>query len=175
MTSRAARLVLAIGMLVSGGSTTAQEPTLEYRVKAAYIYNFTQYAEWPPAALGNRPLTICVAGRDVFGHVLEDLVRGESIGGRPLTARTILEPEPGCHVLFVPAGAALSAYMRSARTAPVLTIGETEEFFGEGGIIRFVREGSKIRFEIDQQAAERVGLRLSSRLLRLARVPEGRN
>lgn len=170
----AAALLLVVGALPLGHHVAAQAPSLEYRVKAAYLYNFTRYAEWP-AATDDHPLTICVAGRNVFGTALDDLVRDETVNGRPVTAKVILEPEPGCHVLFIPDGAALPAYMRAVRTSPVLTVGETPDFFAEGGIIRFVREGTNVRFEIDQQAAERVGIRLSSRLLRLARTPGGGN
>lgn len=156
-------------LLLTGASLGAQEPTLEYRVKAAYLFNFTKYVEWPRDALGAGPLTICVAGRNPFGTVLEDVVRGEEVENRAVAVRVILEPEPGCHVLFVPDGAATAAYLRATRTAPVLTIGETPDFLGFGGTIRFIREGTNIRFEIDQQAADRAGLRISSRLLRLAR------
>lgn len=163
------RSLTAALLLLTGASLVAQEPTLEYRVKAAYIFNFTKYVEWPRDAIGAGPLAICVAGRNPFGTVLDDIVRGEEVDDRPVVVRIILEPEPGCHVLFVPDGAATTAYLRAARTAPVLTIGETPDFLGLGGTVRFIREGTNIRFEIDQRAADRVGLRISSRLLRLAR------
>ena len=169
-----ARLALAVALTAT--VVSAQEPTLEYRVKAAYIYNFTQYVEGPGDALGPGPLTICVAGRNVFGDTLEAIVRDERIDDHPIAVRVILEPEPGCHVLFIPLGAATPAYLRSARMAPVLTIGEASDFIAQGGIINLVREGGNIRFQIDQEAAERAGLRVSSRLLRLARPidPESR-
>jgi hypothetical protein len=156
-------------LLLAGGSMAAQEPTLEYRVKAAYVFNFMKFVEWPREAIAAGPLTICVAGRNPFGPVLDEIVRGEEVADRPVAVRVILEPEPGCHVLFVPDGAATSAYLRAARTAPVLTVGETPDFISMGGIVRFVREGTNVRFEIDQEAADRVRLRVSSRLLRLAR------
>lgn len=164
---------LATGLLLlTGASLVAQEPTLEYRVKAAYLFNFTKYVDWPRDAVGPGPLTICVAGRNPFGTVLDDIVRGEEVGNRPVAVRVILEPEPGCHALFIPDGAATTAYLRATRTAPVLTIGEAPDFLALGGTVRFLREGTNIRFEIDQQAADRVGLRISSRLLRLARPVE---
>jgi hypothetical protein len=154
------------------GNAHAQEATLEYRVKAAYIYNFTKYVEWPPAAFGSGPLTLCVAGRNPFGSALFDIVRGEEVAGRPIAVRVLLEPEDGCHVIFVPQGAAAPAYLRASRMRPVLTIGEGADFITQGGIISFIVEGGRVRFEIDQEAADRVGLRVSSRLLRLARTPE---
>ena len=164
-------LVLA-GVFAGVRPLAAQEASLEYRVKAAYIYNFMKYVEWPDAALRNGPLNICVAGRNPFGEALTETVAGERIGGQPVIVRVILEPEPGCHVLFVPEGSATTAYLRAARSAPVLTVGETPDFISQGGAIGFILDGGNVRFEIDQESAERQGLKVSSRLLRLARTPD---
>ena len=153
--------------------SSAQEATLEYRVKAAYLYNFAKYVEWPASALGTGPFTICVAGRNVFGAVLDEIVQDEEISERPIVVRVILEPEPGCHVVFVPQGAATTAYLRATRGAPVLTVGEGRNFVAQGGMVNFVIDGSSVRFEIDQATAERAGLRISSRLMRLARPLPG--
>jgi hypothetical protein len=170
-----AAIALLIAMTCAGllpASVGAQTPTLEYRVKAAYIYNFTKYVDWPSGAIGTGPLTICVAGRNPFGTALDELVEGEQIESHPLAVRVILEPEAGCHVLFVPNGAAVQAYLRGAQGKPILTIGEAPDFIAMGGIVNFVREEGKIRFEIDPQAAERASLRISSRVMRLARMPD---
>ncbi len=161
------RLILAL-VLAASAVLHGQEATLEYRVKAAFLFNFAKFVEWPPETAGG-PLAICVAGRNVFGESLSDIVRGETINGRPIEVRVILEPEPGCHVIFVPRGAAVTAYLRAARELPSLTVGESPDFIGLGGIVNFTLEGTNVRFEIDSAAAERVGLRISSRLLRLAR------
>jgi hypothetical protein len=155
--------------LFSCATAWAQEVTLEYRVKAAYIYNFVRFVDWPAGALGDGPLNICVAGRNPFGSALGEMVQGEDVDGRALVVRVILEPEPGCHVMFIPRGAAMSAYLRAIGSSPVLTIGETPEFAHDGGIITFVLEGGSVRFEINQEAATRARLQVSSRLLRLAR------
>ena len=167
------RLALALALaLASSTVLPGQEVPLEYRVKAAFLFNFAKFVEWPrEASVG--PLQICVAGRNVFGEALADTVRGENINGRPLAIRVILEPEPGCHIIFVPRGAATAAYLRAARSSPVLTVGEIPEFIAQGGIVNFTLDGSSVRFEIDPEAAERIGLRISSRLLRLARAPGG--
>jgi hypothetical protein len=161
--------VLALVLLTSS-VLHAQTVPLEYRVKAAYLFNFAKFIEWP---VEPGPLTICVAGRNVFGDVLSDTVKGEAIDGRPLVVRVLLEPEPGCHITFVPRGAAAPAYLRAARSFPELTVGEAPDFIAQGGIINFVIESGSVRFEIDTAAAERSGLRISSRLLRLARGPGG--
>jgi hypothetical protein len=152
----------------------AEEPTLEYRVKAAFIFNFVQYVEWPEEALGEGALNICVAGHNPFGSALAETVQGETVHERPVVVRVILEPEPGCHVIFVANGSATSAYLRAVRQLPVLTIGESADFMAQGGMIGFVLEGANVRFVIDQHAAERANLRISSRLLRLARMPNAR-
>jgi hypothetical protein len=145
----------------------AQTPTLEYEVKAAYLLNFLKFVEFPPSA---GPLQICVAGRNPFGTALDEIVRGEQIQGRMVTTRVILEPEPNCHVIFVPDGAKTSAYLRAVRGAPVLTVGEDAQFIMQGGIVNFVLQGTNVRFEIDPMAAEQAKLRISSRLLQLAKI-----
>ena len=165
--------VLAL-LVLTGSVIRAQEPSLEYRVKAAYLYNFVQFVEWPPPA-ETGPLTICVAGRNPFGPALANTIRGESVNGRPLTVRVILEPQGDCDVVFVPDGAATAAYLRAARGTPQLTVGEHDDFLAQGGIINFIREQGKIRFEINTEAAAKADLRISSRLLRLARNAEPRS
>lgn len=167
-------LALLLVALLPGlrGETSAQEVPLEYRVKAAYLFNFAKFVEWPAAAPAG-PLTICVAGRNVFGDVLAETIRGEMIGNRPLAMRVLLEPEPGCHIIFVPRGAATTAYLRATRGTPVLTVGETPDFISQGGMVSFLLDGGNVRFVIDDQEAERSGLRISSRLLRLARDAGG--
>ena len=160
--------------LALAAATAAQEVSLEYRVKAAYLFNFTKFVDWPRDALPpDAPLTICVAGTSPFGEVLDDTVQGELVAGRPLTTRVVREPS-GCHVLFVPAGGAAAPLLHDARTRPILTVGESETFLRDGGIVKFVMQDGKVRFEINQDAASRAQLRISSRLLRLARPPETR-
>jgi hypothetical protein len=172
MRLRALIALLLTAVPVLPAPAHAQDVPLEYRVKAAYLFNFVKFVEWPAAAAAG-PLTICVAGRNVFGDVLADTVSGETLDGRPLAVRVILEPDPGCHILFVPRGAAVTAYLRSSRGLPMLTVGESPDFLAQGGLVNFVLEGGNVRFEIAVEAAERAGLRISSRLLRLARDAGG--
>ena len=164
------RLVaIALAAVAAAGPLHAQVISEEYRVKAAYLYNFLKYVEWPPEA-GAGPLTICVAGRNPFGAVLRDLVRGEMINGRTVDARIVLEPETACHLLFVPEGAPLRAYLRGVSGRPVLTVGDANSFIEEGGIVRFYLDRGNVRFEINRAAAELAGIRISARLLQLARL-----
>ena len=165
-----ARLVASAYLVCCGLQAQAQTPSLEYRVKAAYLYNFAKYVEWPEAAPG-ASLAICVAGRNPFGPVLDETVRGETIADREVTVRVILEPEEGCDVLFIPQGSSTTPYLRAARGAPILTVGETRDFIAQGGMISFVLEGPNVRFEIDPEAAARAGIRISSRLMQVARAP----
>jgi hypothetical protein len=165
-----------VGAPVDGpaAAARAQEASLEYRVKAAYLFNFTKFVDWPAnAPPADAPLTICVAGTSPFGHTLEETVRGELVSGRALTTRVVREPD-GCHVLFIPKRVAAAPLLRQAGTRPILTVGESEEFLRDGGVINFVMQDGKVRFEISQDAAARAQLRISSRLLRLAVIPETR-
>ena len=159
-------LLLLAGLIGSMQSATTDEVALEYRVKAAYLYNFVKFVEWPKEARPG-PLTICVASRNPFGTALSDTIRGELVNGRELLTRVILEPDPDCHVLFIPNGSP-SAYLRAARGTPILTVGETPDFLEQGGIIGFVTAGRNVRFAISTESAEHAKLRVSARLLQLA-------
>lgn len=162
------RLVLG-GILVSIAALAAQEVSLEYRVKAAYLYNFTRFVEWPAAALGGLDtFTICVAETNPFGPVLAETLAGEATAGRRLVARVVTDPAPSCQILFVPESVRAAPHLQRVRGAPVLTVGESPDFIDQGGIVRFVRDGGKIRFEISQEAAARHQLTISSRVLKLA-------
>ncbi|HYR85877.1 MAG TPA: YfiR family protein [Terriglobia bacterium] len=155
--------------------SASQSPTVEYQVKAAFLYNFAQFVEWPSQAFSSPsdPFTFCLVG-DPFEGALEKTLQGETLGGRPLAARRIGAPEDvrGCQLVYV----GLSEVRRSAEiinaaaNAPILMVGETEEFINAGGMIRFTQSGQRIRFEINPDAAERASLKVSSRLLRLADI-----
>lgn len=166
------QLLLALAMTCASAlAPVAQEIPLEYRVKAAFLYNFVKYVEWPEPRSSR--IKICVAGQNPFGTVLEDVLRDERVRGTPLFTETILEPLPGCHVLFTPKTSRIPVYLTAAAGAPILTVGETPDFIERGGIIRFYLDsGSNVRFEINRAAADRANLRISSRLLQLARLAE---
>lgn len=165
-------LILAMTTPVIGDETVSRE----YQVKAAMIFNFAQFVEWPADAFqsSDSPLVIAVVGTNPFGDVLERLVEGKTISGRAVGVKyfTSADRIGPCHVLFVPASLnrELSRIMRAIEGQPVLSIGETEEFPWAGGIIRFYTEDNKVRFEINPEAAERARLKISSKLLKLARI-----
>jgi hypothetical protein len=169
-----ARMLAAVVALVLATAASAQDVPLEYRVKAAYLFNFTKFIDWPAGSMDDgAPLVICVAGANPFGTALDETIRGELVGGRALEARVVREPS-GCNVLFVPKGVPPAGLLREARTKPILTVGESTDFLHEGGVVNFFMEDGKVRFEIGQDAASRAQLRISSRLMRLARVADTR-
>ena len=154
-------------------STYAADPNLEYQVKAAFLLNFTKFIEWPPTAFENSgsPFTICILGEDPFGRALDDVVTGEAVGGRRLVVRRIdRNPAPGaCQVVFIGADVRDISKILDSLTPGVLTVGEGSNFAREGGIIGFVIENRRVRFDINSSAADRAGLKFSSRLLNVAR------
>jgi hypothetical protein len=144
-------------------------------VKAAFIYNFAKFAEWPARAFGgpSTPLRFCAIGAAPFGTAL-DALEGKPVRARPLVVRALdgVEEAAGCHVLFVGRGGAegIPRVLDAVRGEPVLTVGESDGFCRAGGVINFVTRDGKVRFEINPDAADRAGIRLSAQLLRLARV-----
>lgn len=172
------RWVIA-GVLAFTGSlfpadSTAAEPTLEYGVKATFLLNFTKFIEWPPTAFANpdSPLGICILGKDPFGRVLDDIVHGEAVNGHKLIVRRTGEPPPrqACQILFVDPGLSDQARIIESLGSGVLTVGEGDRFIREGGMIAFVVNNRRVRFEINQAAAEKGALKLSSKLLSVARA-----
>lgn len=165
------RLTCALlAALAAAAQPVAQEVTLEYRVKAAYLYNFVKFVEWPEYPAGK--LRICVAGQNPFNMVLDELVRNERVRGMLLEPAVILEAKRECEVLFTPRTSNIPIYLRAVADSPTLTVGETPGFLEQGGMIRFFLDGTNVRFEINRTAAERARLRISSRLLQLSRVAD---
>ncbi len=157
----------------SGGS--ADSMAVEYQVKAAFLYNFTQFVTWPAATPGGSgDFTIGILGPDPFGDALDRAARGKSVGSRKLVVRRFrglddLEP---CEVLFVSSSDPIPvrSILDKVKGTPMLTVGETSGFTRQGGVIGFYIEGSKVRFEINVDAASRAGLQISSRMLSLAKL-----
>jgi hypothetical protein len=156
-----------------GASVGAQSVSPEYQLKAAFVSKFPEFTEWPAQAVeSRRTIDLCVARPNPFGRALSDFTAGEAIRGRPLQVREITGPGEiaSCHVLFVPADSALDrrALLAAARKLPVLTVGEAAAFLDEGGILRLDLVDGRVRFDVNVAAANRVGVRFSSQLLRLA-------
>jgi hypothetical protein len=177
--SRAAALgalVLVLGGDWAGGQATA---TSEYQVKAAFLFHFAQFVDWPPETYKDAasPLTYCTAGGDPFQGGLDASMNGKTIGGRPIRVLHLKEAgeSQGCQILFL--GIAdkklVSATLAKLSGSPVLTVGESINFAQGGGMIGFLLEDNKVRFEINLEAAERAKLKISARLLALAKTVIG--
>ena len=147
----------------------------EYQVKAAFLYNFAKFIEWPADAFGSNsdPLIIGVIGDDPFGGALNQTISGKSISGRPLVVRHLRWGQDlrACHILYISSseGRRIPQIIQSVKGGSVLTIGDTDHFNQQGGIINFILEANKVRFEINVRGAEHARLRISSKLLALSR------
>jgi hypothetical protein len=174
------RIAAAAILLVMGTQeTTAQTTTAgEYDVKAAFLYNFARFSEWPPDAFaGPGRIRLCILGTDPFGNALAS-VAGKPVGTRTLEIARIESSDDAraCQIVFIGGGnlaAAIQAVRRLERL-PVLTVSETAEFARSGGAIEFLVVDNRVRFAINPAAAQRAGVGLSSQLLRLATVVEER-
>lgn len=170
------RLILATVLAAGIGLKLPAEQLDEYRVKAAFLYNFAKFVDWPAEAFPTpgEPFAICVLGEDPFGRSLDDAIAGRAIAGRPVVVRRVSEARQtgGCQILFVtPAsGRHVVSILATLKHPGVLTVGESGNSRSEGLIINFTLEGGKVRFEIDLVAAADEKLRFNSRLLSLATV-----
>jgi uncharacterized protein DUF4154 len=152
-------------------------PSLENDVKAAFLYNFTKFVEWPPSSPSDEPFRLCALADPAFIATLDRTIADESVSGRPLVraeARSI-DDARRCAILYVGSGYTEGAapLLAAVRDLPVLTVGEGAPFVKHGGAIGFIRENDRIRFDISQRAVQRAGLKASSKLLRVARNVEG--
>lgn len=167
----AAACVLAFGALESRAATPTAK---EHEVKAAFLLNFAQYVEWPPAAFPPpaAPIIIGILGDDPFGNVLDQTVRDETVKNRPIAIHRSRQVEhlKHCHLIFISKSerGRLAHIFASLAGRHCLTVGETDRFAHNGGIINFRLQGANVRFEVNLDAARRSGLTISSKLLRLA-------
>lgn len=146
----------------------------DYEVKAAYLYNFGRFVEWPAkvTAAKTGAFSICVLGEDPFGPALDATLAGERIGNQKVVARRISSPHESvdCQILFISTSEAsrLNKIIDSLDKTAVLTVSDIPQFSQHRGMIQLVLEGSRIRFEVNLTATQRAGLTLSSELLKVA-------
>ncbi|HVO89980.1 MAG TPA: YfiR family protein [Casimicrobiaceae bacterium] len=158
----------------------AQETYSEQQVKAAFLYRFLGFVEWPAEAFveASAPIVVSVVGEPALAAILQDIVRGRTVNGHPVSVRAVHAREPieGSHVVFVSAdaGAAAGSMLKHAAELGILTITDTPDGLERGSMINFVTHERNVRFEVALDTVERAGLRLSSRLLGVAvRVRRG--
>lgn len=148
----------------------------EYTIKAAFLYHFLTYTEWPEsAAASGGPLVIGVYQSDPFGEVLDKIAATKKVANRPIEVRRIAAPEESraCHLLFVPSVAAegtLATLLDAVADQPVMLVGETAGFADQGGAAEFYLEGNRVRFAINTDVVEEWQLKVSSKLLSLAKI-----
>lgn len=181
--SRCAPLLMALLLVAAAPALAA--PTLaaptEYDVKAAFLFNFSQFVDWPDMAFADAqsPLVIGVLGTDPFGNALDEIVRGETVKGRPLEVRRFrsVGEMDTCHILFIDRSEQrrFAEILAGLKGRSILTVGDFEDFAESGGVIRFVSAGNKIRLRINLDAARAANLTISSKLLRPATIvgPQG--
>lgn len=168
--------MLAAWFVVPGGGGSglgAQSPS-EYEVKAAFLYNFAKFVEWPPEAFpdASAPIVIGVVRNDYFNYILARTVAGKVVQGRKFLVRLWKRNQgsPNWQILFISSseGNALAEILQSIKGSSMLTVGETQGFAARGGMINFILSDNRVRFEINQKSAQSAGLKISSKLLALA-------
>jgi hypothetical protein len=184
-------LALFVGSIVPEALADSAR-SQEYQIKAAFLYNFIKFVEWPEekVADSNEPITIGIIGKDPFGNAFEPL-KGRQAKGRKVVVKRIkgferlkksgakgkaelqriIDAIRKCHVLFICSSEKekLKEIINSVKDHPVLTVGDVKGFLETGGVVNFLMEEKKVRFEINLAAAKRAKLRIRSKLLRLAK------
>ncbi len=172
---RLAALCIVGGLLVCPPAVQA-ESSKEYKLKAEFLYNFAKFVSWPDDALGpnGEPIVFCLVGDGPIHTLLDELMEGREVKNRGIQVRAIESSEflSDCHVLFAPTDTdeLAAPLLESAKSRSVLTVGESDSFYDAGGIIRFILSGGRLRFDVNAYAASTVNLKISSQLLKLARV-----
>ena len=159
--------------LVFASILHAQSAPTEYQVKAAYIYNFGKFVDWPAEVMpSDNSFNICVLGHNPFDATFGTTIAGESIKGKNVAIKVISHAQDatGCQILFISSSeeARLKEIFAVLERSSVLTVSDMPQFTRRGGMIQFVTEANRVRFEVNLASAERTGLTLSSQLLKVA-------
>lgn len=151
-------------------------PAREYQVKAVFLFNFTQFVEWPPSAFSSSgaPLVIGILGKDPFGPYLQEAVSGEKVNGHPLVIQHYnnLQELRECHLLFINQAAINKPgqLMEGVKGRSILLISDDSNFLNQGGMINFFTKNNKIQIQINPETVKAANLTISSKLLRLAEI-----
>jgi len=167
-------LVLLLGAVIEA---CAADPIAgEYQVKGAFLLNFAKFVEWPPQTFKTPtdPIVICVLGENPFGPGLEKAAQSTVVANRPVSVRRLADGQQAgqCQIAFVAATERKlsKALLLAAQSASVLTVGESDGFTTNGGVIGFKLDGEKVRIEVNTAAADRAKLHISAKLLSLAQA-----
>jgi hypothetical protein len=163
-----------LGWGLAGTAGAADAPPTDTQVKAALLYNIAKYVDWPAPSFASTsaPVVVGIAGGGGFGAEFEKLIAGKQIGDRPIQIRRVArEPDlKECHALFIGATdkKQQAELLDWAKKLPVLTVGESDDFLAQGGIIRFVLKENKVRFQVNLKPARQAQLGISARVLSVA-------
>jgi hypothetical protein len=147
----------------------------EYEVKAAFLYNFAAFVEWPRTAFADAdaPIVVCIVGADPFGGALDRMLQGKTAQNRPLSIRRVatVREAKGSHIVFLPSSETerLADLAAAVAGTPALLVGESEGLARKGAVFNFAVEDSRVKLEVHVGAADKAGLRLGSKLLKIAR------
>ncbi|HEY6644828.1 YfiR family protein [Povalibacter sp.] len=162
-------------MMTAAGwwATSASAAAPEYQLKAVFLFQFSQFVEWPvTTSVQNAPFSLCVLGEDPFKKYLDQAVEGEAVDGRPFAVKRYqrVEEVEDCQILFIASSATLplESTLAELRDRSILTVADSPAFADRGGVIEFVTVDNRLRLRINPQAAEAAGLTISSKLLSLA-------
>jgi hypothetical protein len=167
-------LLIPLFGLETTSAQTAERPEVERQIKAAYLFKFGSYVEWPERAFANAnsPLQIGIIGADAFADEMAQLTAGRTINGRPVTVRKLRREDSisGLNILFIGGanGARIADILAATKGQPMLTVTEFDEALSLGSMINFVIVGGKVRFEAAPKAASSGHLSISARLLAAA-------
>lgn len=175
MLHRCLGLVFCLTAALGQAAVHADSGTaLEQKVRAAFLYNFTKFISWPESAFSGDPtsLVLCVTPEGQFSQLLTQSLNGKASGKRRIQTKVISDAEElaTCQVLYIGEGSQARPWLDASRRYPVLTVSRSEQFTDQGGIIQFVLEEGKIRFDINRAPADDIGLNISSKLLKIART-----
>jgi len=168
--------IAVIATLLCPAVARSQEKAGEYQVKAAFLFNFGKFVDWPESSFAEKssPFSICVLGEDPFGTALDQTLRGKELSNRPV--RTVRTADPNaarqCQIVFVSASekSELSGVFRALHGSNALLVAEIPGFAAAGGAIEFTMEDNHVRFAINPGAIQRAGLQVNSQLLALAKI-----
>jgi hypothetical protein len=167
------RRSLLLALLLALPAMTFGQTVDEYEVKAAFLYNFTKFVEWP-SSKGSSDFVIGIFGDDPFGTALEDATHGKTVNGHSIRIRRLKDPSEArsCGIVFVTAtdNKRTTQLFEAIASTPVLTVGETSDFMKLGGMIRLSMDGSRIGVVINSEAAGPAGLKISAKLMSLAQL-----
>jgi len=166
-------------LLVALNGCVTSPPTPENRARAAYLFHFTEFVEWPASSFSgpHAPLVIGLLGKNPFGTEMDRLARGHTVNGHPVVVKrlTPLSDLKTCHMVYIDQSVQwrLPLIFYSAAGGATLTVSDAPNFVEKGGMIGFFKENDRWRFDINHQAVNNAGLKMNSQLLIMAKHPQG--